>query len=87
MTPEQVKWIAENAARVAAQEAINATLTALGVDVKDMAKEQQVWAFARTMQQGTRRGVRALSTGILTTLATLIAGWVWYFFFKQSPPH
>jgi hypothetical protein len=32
------------------------------------------------MQQGTRRGAIAMFTGFLSTLATLIAGAVWYFF-------
>jgi hypothetical protein len=45
------------------------------------------WAFARTMQQGTRRGALSLFTGFLSALATLVAGGVWYLFFKQTPPH
>ena len=84
MTPEQVRDIAENSARIAAtdaaEKAVRATLIALGVDVDNLHREQQVWAFARTMQQGTRRGAIALFTGFLSTLATLIAGAIWYFF-------
>ena len=85
MTPDQVEMIAENAATRAAEKAVNATLTALGIDVANMIKEQKVWAFARTMQQGTHRGALALFTGFLTSLATLIAGAVWYVFFNR--PH
>jgi len=60
MTPEQVREIAENSARIAAtdaaEKAVRATLIALGVDIDNLHREQQVRAFARTMQQGTRRG-------------------------------
>jgi len=80
MSPDQVREIAENAADKAAEKAVNNMLRALGIDVDKIHEEQQVWAFARTMQQGTRRGALALFTGFLSTLATLIAGAIWYFF-------
>ncbi|WP_024516870.1 hypothetical protein [Bradyrhizobium sp. Tv2a-2] len=91
MTPEQVREIAEDVARIvaaeAAKEAVKETLTALGVKVDNLPEEQQVWAFARTMQQGTHRGVRVLITSTLGAVVTLVVGWIWYAFFKQIPPH
>jgi hypothetical protein len=85
ITPEQVREIAENAADKAAEKAVRAMLTALGVNPDKLHEEQQVWAFARTMQQGTKRGARALFTGFLTALATLIAGWLWLAFGNRHP--
>jgi hypothetical protein len=86
MTPEQVRDIAENAADKAAEKAVRATLIALGVNPDKLHEEQQVWAFARTMQQGTKRGALALFTGFLTALATAIAGSVWLLFFNKPHP-
>src|ERR1035437_4083056 len=87
MTPEQIlelaKSAAEHAADKAADKAVRNLLTALGIDAENLHKEQRVWAFARTMQQGTHRGAVALFTGFLTGLATLIAGMVWYLFFNK----
>lgn len=83
MTSDQVTAIAENAADKAAEKAVRGMLTALGVDVDNLHKEQKVWAFARTMQQGSARGAMALLTGFLTALATLVAGSVWYLFFSK----
>jgi hypothetical protein len=83
MTPEQFTAIAENVADKAARVAVRETLTSLGVNVDKLHEEQQVWAFARTMQQGTRRGTLALFTGFLSALATLVAGSVWYVFNKN----
>jgi hypothetical protein len=74
MSPDQVREIAENAADKAAEKAVNNMLRALGIDMDKIHEEQQVWAFARTMQQGACRGALALFTGFLSTLATLIAG-------------
>jgi hypothetical protein len=98
LTPEQVRDIAERtaertveavaerAAEKAATKAVTEILTSLGVDINNMAKEQRVWAFARTMQQGTSRGIMALTTGFLSMVATLIAGAIWYFFFNKPHP-
>lgn len=99
LTQEQVRVIAEKAAEVAAEKvaetaaekaaekaadrAIRATLTALGINPDKLHEEQQVWAFARTAQQGTARTVRAAMTGFFSTLATLIAGAIWYLFFNK----
>ena len=56
MTPEQVREIAENSARIAAtdaaEKAVRATLIAPIICIKN----SMVRAFARTVQQGTRRG-------------------------------
>lgn len=91
MTPEEVSEIAENVAKVvaaeAAEKAVRATLTALGVDVNKLHEEQQVWAFARTMQQGTHRGVRFMITSTIGAVVTLFVGWLWLFFFNKPPPH
>jgi hypothetical protein len=94
MTPEQVREIASNAAESAAEKvaekaaekAVRATLIALGIDVDKLHEEQRVWAFARTMQQGTQRGVFALITGFATTAAATIAGSAWYVFFNKPHP-
>ena len=83
MTPEQVREIAESAADKAAEKTIRGVLTALGIDPDKLHQEQRVWAFARTMQQGTHRGALALFTGFLTALSTLIAGAIWYVFNKH----
>ena len=74
---------AEKAAEKAAKKAIRAVLTALGINPDKLHEEQRVWAFARTAQQGTQKGVIALFTGFLSTVATLIAGAIWYFFFNK----
>lgn len=87
LTAEQVRAIAEQAAEKAAKEAVRETLTALGVNMDKLHEEQQVWAFARTMHQGTRRGAFALYTGFLSALATLIAGAIWYVFSSHHSPH
>jgi len=83
LTPDQIREIAEVAAeRVAekaADKAVRATLSALGVNLNKMHEEQQVWAFARNMQQGSRLGARA----IITALATSFAGWIWLVFYKH----
>jgi hypothetical protein len=86
MSPEQIEAIAENAANKAADRAVRATLIALGIDVDNLHKEQRVWAFARTMQQGSSRGAMALFTGFLSTLAAMIAGAIWYLFFNKPHP-
>ncbi len=94
MTAELIREIASNAAEKAAEQvaekvaekAVRATLTALGIDIDKLHEEQKVWAFARTMQQGTQRGFLAIFTGFLTSTAALIAGSVWYVFFNK-PPH
>ena len=87
MTPEQILDIAnsaaEHAAEKAADKAVRSLLVALGINPDKLHEEQQVWAFARTMQQGTHRGTLALFTGFLTGLSTLIAGAVWYLFFNK----
>jgi hypothetical protein len=85
MTPEQVREIAENAADKAAEKAVRATLMALGFDLDNLHEEQQTWAFVRTMHAGTRRGIRALFTGIITALATAIVGWLWLAFGNRHP--
>jgi len=36
-----------------------------------------VWAFMRTYHDGPRRGLRAMFTGIIGTLATALVGWLW----------
>lgn len=83
MTPELVKDIAENAARAAAKEAVREMLIALGINPERLPEEQQVWSFARTLHQGTRRGALALFTGFLSTLAALLATAIWYIFSKH----
>src|SRR5258707_1105913 len=62
MTPEQVREIAENAASTAATKAVHDTLTALGFDMNNLHRGQQVWAFTRTFHDGTRRGICAMFT-------------------------
>ena len=57
-----------------------AIMTALGFDLDKMHEEQQVWAFVRTMHQGTQRGVRALFTGTLTAFATVVVRWLWWMY-------
>jgi hypothetical protein len=86
MSTEQVREIAENAANAAAEKAVRDILTALGIDVQNLTKEQQVWAFARRMHDGTNRGIRAAFTGIIGAMATAFAGWIWLMFFNR-PPH
>ena len=82
ITPEQVREIASEAAK----EAVHDTLTALGIDMQNLHKEQQVWAFARRMHDGTNRGLRAAFTGAIGALATAIVGWLWLVFFSGKHP-
>jgi methionyl-tRNA synthetase len=98
LTADQVREIAERAAEKAAEKvaekaadraadkAVTAIMTALGVNINKLTEEQKVWAFARTMQQGTARGALAMVTGLITALTTLVAGAVWYLIFNK-PPH
>ena len=79
LTADHVERIAE----AAAEKAVHRTLTSLGVNVDRLHEEQQVWAFARSMHQGTRRGALALFTGFLTALSGLIATALWYIFSKH----
>jgi hypothetical protein len=56
----------------------------VGLDVNNLHKEQQVWAFARRMEQGTSRGIRAAFTGVIGALATAFVGWMWLVFFSKA---
>lgn len=80
MTPELVREIAS----AAAKEAVHDTLTSLGIDMENLHKEQQVWAFMRTFHDGTYRGIRTMFTGFIGALATAIVGWMWLVFFKHQ---
>lgn len=62
------------------------TLLTLGIDADKLHEEQKVWAFARTMQQGTQRGVYAMITGFFTTVSAAIAGGIWLVFFNKPHP-
>jgi hypothetical protein len=85
MTPEQVREIAENAASAAATKAVHDTLTALGFDMNNLHREQQVWAFMRTFHDGTRHGIRAMFTSIIGALATAFVRWLWFAFGNRHP--
>ena len=81
ITPEQVREIAKEAAK----EAVSDTLTALGIDMNNLVREQQVWAFMRTFQEGTHRGMRAAFTATIAAIATAVVGWAWFIFFGRHP--
>ena len=83
MTPEQVEQIAENASEKAAEKAVRNMLVAIGFDLENLHEEQQVWAWARTMHNSTRWGVRAIVTSLIGTIITAIAGWLWLAFGKH----
>jgi len=80
LTREEVREIAESAADKAAEEAVRRMLIALGVNVENMHEEQQVWAFARQMHQGTRLGMRSLVRGSMAAIGTAAIGWIWWIF-------
>lgn len=85
MTPDQIEEVIERTASETARrvdEKMRTILSGLGfnMDPDKMHEEQQMVAFLRTMHQGTRRGVLALFTGIITALATVIVGGMVYLF-------
>lgn len=66
------------------REEVSSIFIMLGfnMDPKSMHEEQQVIAFARSMQQGTKYGIRAIIGAIFTALV----GWlVWFFTGHRSP--
>ncbi|WP_315792210.1 MULTISPECIES: hypothetical protein [unclassified Bradyrhizobium] len=82
LSADQAKEIAE----AAAEKAVRQLLTSLGIDPDKLMEERKVWAFARTMQQGTSKGVAAMITGFATAFATTVAGSIWLIFFNKPHP-
>jgi hypothetical protein len=81
MTPDQIEDILERAAakfRDGIREDFRVMMSGLGfnMDPDKAHEEQQMVAFMRTMHQGSRLGVRAAFTAIITAAI----GWgVWFF--------
>ena len=77
MTPDQIEDVIERTAQRTAEklrEEVKGMFTALGfnMDPDHLHEEQQMVAFARTMHQGTRIGMKAA----VTAVATAMIGWV-----------
>jgi hypothetical protein len=87
MTPEQIEEVIERTAVRTAdrlEEKFRGMLSALGfnMDPDKLYEEQQMIAFARTMHQGTRTGLRAI-VGAFCTAA--VGGLVWLFTNRPHP--
>jgi len=67
------------------KEAVHDTLTSLGIDMKNITQEQQVWAFMRRFHDGTNRGLPAAWTAGIGAVATAFVGWLWFMFFGRHP--
>jgi hypothetical protein len=77
MTPAQIEEVIERTAERTAEklrEEMRGMFTALGfnMDPDKLHEEQQMVAFARTMHQGTRIGMKAA----ITAVATAAIGWI-----------